>query len=313
MVIYPKIHIHGDVSMKKMTALICILLSLSLCACGRVEFTGEPMTHSAAASTEPTTAEKPVVVDGATLKNRPEIWAAKYPDMAAELNEFFIVSGETTSFYYYRTGSDLEAWLNSELNIDKWYYYGGRVISNDGKWALPLRYEALSPMVTYAAEPYEGQTVDAQQRVPSSGTVYALNSATPFTLTGLRLDGGISQEGNGRQLALKGIRDSFQIGEPIRFYIDGSNAREGEENLLANKLMIYCLPHRDSKDYLIMSADNIASSAAFSDKYKEAAYGGFNFENSVMNDESGSFPAGAYDIVFCYENTPAYYIIINIT
>ncbi len=82
--------------------------------------------------------------------------------------------------------------------------------------------------------------------------------------------------------------------------------------MLANKLRIFCLPHRDAKDYIIMSADNVAAISAFSDYYKDAPYGGWNFENAVNNDEQNSFLPGTYDILFYYENTLAYYVMINI-
>ena len=300
--------------MKKTICLLCIMLTVLLCACGRVTYTGNSgivQTGVNVSETETTKKESPTVTDGSELKNRPEIWAAKYPEMMAELNEFFIVRGEETSYYYYRTGSTFESWVNSELNIDKWYYHAGKIISNDGKWAID-KAEELSPMSTYEAKEYSGPTLSAEQRNPKAGVVYAANSCTPFTLLGLRLDGDGSQDGNGKELALKGIRSDFKTGETIRFYINGANALDGSENLLANKLRIFCLPHRDAKDYVIMSADNVAAISAFSDYYQDAPYGGWNFENAVNNDEQNNFLPGTYDILFYYENTLAYYVMINI-
>ena len=128
----------------------------------------------------------------------------------------------------------------------------------------------------------------------------------------LEFDGDGSQEENGKSLALKGIRSDFKTGESIKFYINGSNALEGQENLLANKLRIFCLPHRDAKDYLIMSADNVAAISAFSDYYQDSPFGGWNFENSVNNDDQNRFLPGIYDILFYYEDTLAYYVMINI-
>ena len=300
--------------MKKSICLLCALLTLFLCACGRVQYTGNsgiPQSGVTASQTETTKAESPTVTDGTALKNRPEIWAAKYPEMMTELNEFFVVRGEDTAYYYYRTDSTFESWVNSELNIDKWYYHAGKIISADGKWAIE-KSEELSPMSTYEAEAYSGPTLTAEQRNPKPGVVYAVNSCTPFTLLGLRLDGDGSQEGNGQALALKGIRSSFKSGEKIQFYINGANALDGAENILANKLRIFCLPHRDAKDYIIMNADSVAAVSAFSDYYKDAPYGGWNFENSVSNDEQNRFPAGLYDILFYYEDTLAYYVMINV-
>ena len=300
--------------MKKSICLLCIMLTVFLCACGRVTYTGNsgvPQSGVNTSETQTTKKESPTVNDGNELRNRPEIWAAKYPEMMTELNEFFIARGDDTVFYYYKTGSTFESWVNSELNIDKWYYHAGKIISNDGKWAID-RAEELSPMSTYEAKEYSGPTLSAEQRNPKPGVVYAANSCTPFTLLGLRLDGDGSQEGNGKELALKGIRSDFKTGESIKFYINGSNAFDGPENVLANKLRIFCLPHRDAKDYIIMSADNVAAISAFSDYYKDAPYGGWNFENAVNNDEQNSFLPGTYDILFYYENTLAYYLMINI-
>lgn len=301
--------------MKKFISLfsaICMLFALAGChRVGTAEKSGSESdtTASSAAQTESATS----TYTGAQSENRPEAWAAAYPAIAQSLNEFYIIFNGNPSYYYFRNTVDLKDWVNTEFNLDGWYYYKGRIISSDGKWAIPENFPDLAVFETYTAEEYSGPVLSEEERTVEAGTVYASNSCTPFVLSGLRLDGDGSADKNNSELSLRDVRSDFSFGESIRFYIDGTNDFEGNENQLKNKLKVFCVPHRAAEDYKTMTAAQVSSVCAFENDYKDSSeIGSYNFENTVQADSGKGFVAGLYDILLYYEDTLAYYTVINI-
>lgn len=299
--------------MKKTTALLFIFILVFVAtSCRKIE--SAEVTNVSISTTETsltgTSQGNDNVIEGA---NRPESWAAAYPFMADALSEFYIASDGNVNYYFYRNSEDLRYWVNTEFNIDGWYYYNGRIISADGKTAIEENYEPLSPFVTYKAEAYSGPLPSAEETEKATGTVFALNSCTPYALSGIRLDGDVNTQENRNSLSLTDVRTSFSLDENIMFYLDGENALDGLENKLSNKLMIYCVPSRDAEQYKNMTSDEMSAICAFENSYTDAAQlGSFNFSNSVKAGNDKGCGSGLYDIVFMYENTAAYYITIEI-
>ena len=172
--------------MKKAISLLFVFaIILTTTSCRKIE-------SAESVKTSESTAEKTVTQSGADYNNsveganRPESWAVKCPYMAKSLNEFYIVCDGIANYYFYRNTYDLKDWINTEFNIDGWYLYYGRIISADGKNALEENCEPLSPFVTYNAVPYDGPLPSSDESTTVTGTVFALNSCTPYALNGIR-------------------------------------------------------------------------------------------------------------------------------
>lgn len=156
-----------------------------------------------------------------------------HPHRIPVMLDFKIVTGEETKTYKYRFGSTLEAWVNSELNTDGWYYDNSKYcyISADGLYSINSE---LQP--TVFALPYSGVT--AGKSVTKA--LYCFNSQTELYLTGIQVLSKQFPEENFNDSLVNNIRNMLGTQDDITInmdvYYDG----------IVENMRVYFAPHSDN-------------------------------------------------------------------
>ena len=106
----------------------------------------------------------------------------------------------------------------------------------------------------------------------------------------------------------EGINSSFYLNEWIEIYAD-TNYSGSEDDV-----MIFLLPHKSVEEYEKMSVDQL-SELATENGGAAMQYQKPNEENAKFLAEAyvnGDYPEGAYDLLFTYKGSPAYYVTLDV-
>lgn len=147
--------------------------------------------------------------------------------------DFKIVTGEETKTYKYRFGSSFEAWINSELNTDGWYYDNSNYyyVSADGLYSINSE---LQP--TIYAQPHSGVT----EGKSITKALYCFNSQTELYLTGIQILSKQFPEENANDVGINNVRNYLGTQDDVTInmdvYYDG----------IVENMRVYFAPHSDN-------------------------------------------------------------------
>lgn len=291
---------------KLISLLLCLILALSLAACGKKaeETADEPSSEDVVTEAEESTeeAETTEAPEG-TVKD-----AYYYADLYdTNVCSFSIIVDGAEHKYYFRNGGHLENWVFTEDNTDGWYYYNGLVISKDGKYAIGPDTDSFSSFCDYTANPYAGDTLtEEQQAEKKPGFLYVLNSYTPVSTNwGIFLS---NDADNYDGLTCLDIDSDFSKGDAIHLFarldLDSEDLSNGT---------VYVFPHQDTAAYTGEMTDELKSAAVFSANIENN--GSDEAVKSVITVSDEAVEAsedGAFDLVFTYDDIIVAYTLITI-
>ncbi|MDY3109629.1 MAG: hypothetical protein SOW50_05895 [Lachnospiraceae bacterium] len=153
-----------------------------------------------------------------------------HPIKTPVLVDFNIKTGDEIKTYKYRLGSSFEAWMNSELNTDGWYFDNNtfNYISADGKYSINSDF-----CPTIYAQPYSGLAPGKS----TTKALYCFNSKTELYLTGIQVLSEQFPEENVDGILLNNIRNYLGLTDNITInmdvYYDG----------IVENMKVYFAPH----------------------------------------------------------------------
>ena len=153
-----------------------------------------------------------------------------HPIKTPVLVDFNIKTGDEIKTYKYRLGSSFEAWMNSELNTDGWYFDNNTLnyISADGKYSINSDF-----CPTIYAQPYSGLAPGKS----TTKALYCFNSQTELYLTGIQVLSEQFPEENVDGILLNNIRNYLGLTDNITInmdvYYDG----------IVENMKVYFAPH----------------------------------------------------------------------
>lgn len=158
--------------------------------------------------------------------------------------DFKIVTGEETKTYKYRFGSSFEAWINSELNTDGWYYDNSNYyyVSADGLYSINSE---LQP--TIYAQPHSG----VAEGKSITKALYCFNSQTELYLTGIQVLSEQFPEENFNDSLINNIRNMLGTQDDITINMDVYY-----EGIVEN-MRVYFAPHSDNTTELPADATEV--------------------------------------------------------
>ena len=172
--------------------------------------------------------------------------------------------------------------------------------------AVPAKRTRRSSVSGHADDPYSYRTGALQQFQDEEGNP----RQTVFNLKGLVLEGNSAEGGNAvKEFNTRNIFSSFHLNENIRIYADADYSGPSEA------VRIIIAPHRTAAEWLKMSPEQLADAG-------HPTNGGERVEFFSPQPENSNFVAerhissdygkpGNYDIVFTYNDNPAYFVVIE--
>ena len=167
-----------------------------------------------------------------------------HPIKTPVLVDFNIKTGDEIKTYKYRLGSSFEAWMNSELNTDGWYFDNNtfNYISADGKYSINSDF-----CPTIYAQPYSGLAPGKS----TTKALYCFNSKTELYLTGIQVLSEQFPEENVDGILLNNIRNYLGLMDNITInmdvYYDG----------IVENMKVYFAPHSEHTTDLPANATEV--------------------------------------------------------
>lgn len=167
-----------------------------------------------------------------------------HPIKAPVLVDFNIKTGDEIRTYKYRLGSSFEAWVNSELNTDGWYYDNSKYcfVSADGLYSISSDF---SP--TIYAQPHgasgSGKTEEK--------ALYCFNSQTELYLTGIQVLSESFPEDDTIDVCVNNIRNYLGTRDNITINMDVYY-----EGIVEN-MKVYFAPHSSNTTELPANAAEV--------------------------------------------------------
>ena len=288
---------------RKITAAaLAFVMTALLCACNVKTNNIQPSSTVPGSSAETVSYTDPVTeITAPSFANTAEYWSFAYPGL--DINRFsvkFISDGETekTVDYYFCNAGLLCDWVNTEFNVDGWFYKDSdEIVSADGYYVIKTN-DAITADCSYKAE----KRYSPVENPHKTGLVHTLNSGSEFRLYGIMLRGLFSDPDANAVYSLHDVENEFEPGEAVDIYIDGLYNENAQ-----GKLAIVCIPHSDDTDFASLNSAIMEDpSCIFStnDVDPEATPACVGL---TLPDES----EGLYDILFIVGNSVDYYVTIE--